>query len=206
MFKRTAAHILLLLLVVTGMGSKVSDTTLNFKERRFLIKHLKDTKAAFLESIKGLNQAQLAFKPAPDKWSVQECVMHLALSERTLWSWAEGVLKSPANGEKRQEIKLTDSQVLAGVADRTNKAQASENLLPQSATWQTTAEAVDDFKKNRSSLIKYVNTTTEDMRNHVTQSAAGVIDSYQVLLLISAHTTRHTRQMEEIKGSAGYPK
>jgi hypothetical protein len=206
MFKRTAAQVLLLLLLITGMGSKVSDTMLDFKERRFLVKHLKDTRTTFLESIKGLNEAQLNFKPAPDKWSIQECVVHLALSEKGLWNWAEGVLKSPANPEKRKEIRLTDEQLLAAVADRTNKAQASENLLPQSATWKTAADAVDDFKKSRNSLIKYVNTTTEDMRSHVTASAAGVIDTYQVLLLISAHTTRHTRQIQEIKASPAYPR
>ena len=206
MFKRTAAHILLLLLVITGLGSQVSNTTLSSKERHFLIKNLKETKTTFLGNIKGLTQEQLTFKPAPDKWSVKECIEHLSLAEKGLWNWAEGVLKQQASPERRKEIKVTDEQILAGVADRTKKAQAAENLQPQSAKWKTTKDAVEDFKKNRSSLIKYVKTTTEDMRNHTTESPAGVIDTYQVLLLISAHTSRHTQQIQEIKASPGYPK
>jgi hypothetical protein len=206
MFKRTAGNILLVLLIITGMGSRNSTDTLSARERRVLITSLKDTKTELLKQIEGLSEEQLNFKAAPDRWSVKECIKHLALSEEALRKWTAATMAETANPERRSTIKLTDAQVLAAVADRSKKAKASETIDPKAASWATTAEAVDFFKEHRASLLKYVKTTTEDMRNHVTDTQAGPLDAYQLLLLISAHTTRHTLQIVEVKKSAGFPK
>lgn len=206
MIKRTAAYALLLLFVITGLASPVSKSGLKGKERRFLISELKNTRSQFLESIKGLSAEQLAFKPAPDKWSVDECIRHIALAESGLWTWASSVLKQPLNAEMRSQIKVTDQQLIAMVADRTQKAQAPETLNPATAKWTNITEATNDFKVRRDSITKYVRSTADDMRNHVTTAQLGAVDAYQLLLLISAHTTRHTKQIEEIKMAPGFPK
>ncbi len=44
-------------------------------------KLLKDTEKNLKEQLKGLSEAQLKFKPAPDRWSIEECVKHIAMSE-----------------------------------------------------------------------------------------------------------------------------
>jgi hypothetical protein len=45
------------------------------------------------------------------------------------------------------------------------------------------------------------------MRNHVTESPMlGAMDAYQLMLLISAHTARHTAQIEEVKAHPNFPK
>ena len=44
------------------------------------------------------------------------------------------------------------------------------------------------------------------MRNYVLQMPIGSIDAYQMLLYISAHTKRHTLQIEEIKANPAFPK
>lgn len=206
MFKRTNGFILLILLVITGLGSQVSNTTIDAKERRFLIDHLKDTKTAFLQSTKGLSEAQLTFKSAPDKWSIKECMQHLALAEKGIWSMAEAALKQPANPEKRSEIKMTDNDFLVGITDRSKKFQAPEMFQPTQAKWATAEETMESFKEDRAAHIKYVKTTTEDVRNHVAETPFGYIDAYQVMLLLSAHTNRHTQQIEEVKKDTGFPK
>ena len=33
----------------------------------------------------------------------------------------------------------------------------------------------------------------------------GEVDAYQGILFLSAHTERHTKQIEEVKATTGYP-
>jgi hypothetical protein len=44
------------------------------KERQYAVKFLKETESDVLDKIKGLSEEQLEFKPAPDRWSVGECL------------------------------------------------------------------------------------------------------------------------------------
>ena len=206
MLKRTKGYTLLLLLVLTGLAGRLFTTTITSQERRYLIDNLKDSKTTFTKSVKGLSEEQLNFKPAADRWSIKECMQHIALSENMLWSLAEKTLKEPANPEKRAEIKVTDEQIVKMIADRTNKVKTSEQLTPDKAKWQTPDDILDAFKDQRGALIKYAKTSTDDMRNHVVQMPFGYIDTYQLLLMIGAHTRRHTLQIEEVKADPAFPK
>ena len=206
MLKRTKGYILLTLLVITGLANQVPSETLTSKERKFLINSLKDTKENLAKTIKGLSELQLNFKPAADKWSLKECVQHLAITEQNLWMMADAALKEPANSEDRKEIKMSDQDMLNFMNDRSKKFQAAEIVKPEQSKWKTTAEAMNAFKESRMRLIKYVKTTTDDVRNHVAKAPFGSIDVYQVFLVISAHTARHTQQIEEVKADPGFPK
>ncbi len=92
------------------------------------------------------------------------------------------------------------------VTNRSQKFQAAEALKPEQSKTKTTDEAMDSFKENRMRLIKYVKTTTDDVRNHVAKMPFGSIDVYQVFLMISSHTARHTQQIEEVKADPAFPK
>ncbi|HVG15970.1 MAG TPA: DinB family protein [Chitinophagaceae bacterium] len=206
MLKRTKGIFLLILLVVTGFAGRVSSDTISSQERRFLVDHLKDSKTYLLKAIKGLSEEQMNFKASPEKWSIKECIQHIALSEGGIWQMAEGALKQSANPEKRSEIKISDADLIKMVSGRTQKAQAPETLKPGQASWATASEALSAFKEKRATLIKYAKTTTDDMRNHVGQGGLGTLDAYQMVLLLSAHTRRHTDQILEVKSSPSFPK
>lgn len=199
--------ILLLAFVAVLTSFYAPVETLSRKERKMATTQLKATQKEVMKSIKGLSEAQLNFKPAPEKWSVKECVYHIALSETNLWQWVDGTLKAPANPDKRADIKMTDEQVIAGVSSRSTKAKTFEALEPQTAKWANTDEALAAFQEGRSKLINYVKNTSDDLRNHVaTESPLGAIDGYQLILLISSHTNRHVQQINEVKADAGFPK
>lgn len=207
MFKRNKGYFLLIMLVLTGLAGRIHSDSLTGKERRYLTDHLKESRDQFLASFRGLNEEQLNFRSAPDKWSVKDCIMHLALSEQGLWTMAENTLKQPANPEKRSEIKITDEELLKMAANRDQKGKAPETLDPaKTAKWTTVKDAVNDFKKSRSHLVKYVKTTTEDVRNHVVQFPTGYMDTYQLMLLIAGHTLRHTEQIKEIMSDPNFPR
>jgi DinB superfamily len=205
MLKRTIGRLLLLLLVATGFAGTVSDNALSKSERKYAAGLMKETFKAAVGSTKGLSEAQLNYKVAPDKWSIKECMYHIAGAEKFLWTMFEGAMKAPANPEKRAEIKVTDEQFVKMIIDRSQKAQAPEPIQPVNTGFTNVAAAVADFKTNRMEHIKYIKNSTEDLRNRVVKMPFGSIDCYQLYLLLAAHSNRHTQQINEIKADAGFP-
>jgi DinB superfamily len=205
MLKRKMGRYLLTLLVVTGLAGTIKESTVSKEERKYAMALMKDSYKEAVKSVKGLSDAQLNFKAAADKWSVKNCIYHIAATEKGLWGMFEGAMKAIANPEKRAEIKVTDEQFVKMVGDRSNKVQAAEPFKPENIKYSTLDEALADFKSSRMAHIKYMKTSTEDMRNHVVQMPFGWIDCYQLYLLIGAHSSRHTQQINEVKATAGYP-
>jgi len=184
----------------------ISKNSLTEKERKTAIEFLQSTEDGVFNSVKGLSEAQLNFKAAPDRWSIEECVKHIAITEESLWKMTEENIKQAANPEKRADIKATDEQLIAGAEDRSRKVKTSPQLEPQSSPYKSLAEALESFKTNREKLIAYVKVTDDDLRNHVATLPFGSFDCYQMLLFMGAHSNRHTQQMEEVKADGNYPK
>lgn len=206
MRKRKWGYMLLAALVVSGIAGTPGNDTLSKAERKIAINYFKDSRARVMKATKGLSEEQLNFKPSPDAWSIKECLYHITLSENNLWTWFEGLVKSPANPGKRTEIKVSDEQVFQMVESRERKVKTMEPFEPKNAKWTSTQQALDEFKQARNEHIQYARTTTETLRDHVTDTPLGAIDAYQLLLFISGHTNRHVTQMEEVKAAPGYPK
>jgi hypothetical protein len=167
---------------------------------------MKDTRTDVLKCIKGLTDAQLNFKASPDRWSIKECMYHIAVTEEKLWGMMAMNMKAPANPEKRAEIKVSDDDLVKMIEDRSAKVKTMEPFEPKNAPYKSMDEAVTAYKNMRAEHIKYMKSTTEDMRNHVTQMPFGSIDAYQFCLFIAAHNNRHMQQMQEVKADPKYPK
>ncbi|MGB3007977.1 MAG: DinB family protein [Chitinophagaceae bacterium] len=205
MLKRTISRLLLSLIVITGLAGTLKDNSISSKERKFAVGLMKESKEAVIKSTQGLSKAQLNFKASPEKWSISECIYHIAGAEKLLWNMFEGSLKVAANPDKRTEIKVTDEEFVKMVQDRSMKAQAPETLQPKNTGYTSLANSISNFKKTRMEHIKYMKTSTEDLRNHIVQMPNGWIDCYQLYLMIAAHSNRHLQQIEEIKASPGFP-
>jgi uncharacterized damage-inducible protein DinB len=176
------------------------------QERKTAETLLKDTEKGVFDAVKGLSDAQLKFKPAADRWSVEECLKHIAMTEQALWQMTAGTLKQPANPEKRADIKATDDQVVQMLEDRSTKRKTVDPLKPENTPFKTAADALASFKTNRDKLVEYINTTEDDLRNHVATMPVGQFDCYQLILFIGGHSNRHTQQIEEVKKDPNFPK
>lgn len=183
-----------------------ADNPLTKKERKFAIDLLKDTHKALEKSVEGLSEEQLNFKASDSTWSVDGCVKHIAVSEKILYSAVEEAIKKPANPEKRADIKVTDEQLVNFMENRTQKVKTMDPMKPENTQFQSTADALNSIKESRKKIIDYVNTTKDDLRNHVVELPFGSYDAYQVILMIGSHSNRHTQQIEEVKAQAGFPK
>jgi uncharacterized damage-inducible protein DinB len=181
--------------------------TLTSHERAEALKQFETTRDNFLKSITGLSQKQWTFKPGPDRWSVAEVAEHIAVSESALFSLVQKqVMTSPAAPEKREQVKGKDEMILQRVPDRSHKAQAPEFLRP-TGRWATETDLVKAFEDSRAANIEYIRTTNDDLRDHFFDHPVfGTLDGYQWLLLISAHSARHTAQIEEVKADPNFPK
>jgi DinB superfamily len=204
--RKTYNYLLLLFIVFSGLAGTPTDDVLSKKERKFAADHMKSTKAELQDAIKGLSAIQLTYKVSADKWSVQECVYHIAISEKTLWAMLETSMKAGPTPEKKKDLKVTDEQVIKMVEDRTNKVKTFPPLEPQNTPYKSLDEALNDFKNTRTAHIKYIKATSEDLRNHFVQMPFGLLDCYQLSLMISSHSNRHTQQINEVKADGGFPK
>jgi hypothetical protein len=72
--------------------------------------------------------------------------------------------------------------------------------------YKTLEENLKAFNGSRDSLITYVQTTKDDLRGHIAAMPFGKVDAYQLVLMISAHTNRHTQQLNEVKADPNFPK
>jgi hypothetical protein len=176
------------------------------QDRKFAIDFLTKTEDTLLAAVKGLSKAQLQFKVAPDKWSVEDCLKHITLSEAEIWHMTDSVINTEATPDKRKDIKATDEQVIMMVYDRSHKVKTHESLEPVNAPYKSFSETETVFKKQHEELISFVKTTDKDLRNHVTALPFGSFDTYQMILFLGSHTKRHTLQILEVKSDPKFPK
>jgi hypothetical protein len=182
----------------------INNTELTTAERKFAVDHLNQTRTDLINAVQGLSEAQLNFKPAPDRWSVLECVQHIELTSKGIVSFMQSTLKAPNDSGFKPTV--TDEEFIKMVEDRSHKAQAAEPFKPVHSPYKTLAETLSAFNTQRDSLIDYVNTTTDDLRPHIAVLPFAKVDAYQIILLISAHTNRHTQQLNEVKADPNFPK
>ena len=169
--------------------------------------HLHASRKLFLDSVTGLTPEQWSFKAGPDRWSIAECAEHITISEDYIWGLIQNqIMKSPATPEKRAEVQGKDELVVQQVPDRSQKFTAPEAITPKKR-WPEPDVLIAHFKESRDSHIEYIDKTQDDLRDHFFKHpAAGLLDAYQWILLLSAHTERHTAQINEVKADPKYPK
>ena len=173
-------------------------------DRDKLIDHLKKTEAAFLTSIDGVSDAQWAWKAAPDRWSVAEAAEHITKSEDLLRGMAEGTMKTPATPEILAKTKGKDETILKAIPDRSQKFKAPEPLVPK-GSFASKAALIEAFKAARAKTLAIAGGTTDLRAYAAAGGPMGEMDAYQTILFLSAHTERHTKQIDEVKATTGYP-
>ncbi|HSZ85358.1 MAG TPA: DinB family protein [Puia sp.] len=180
--------------------------TLTAEERKFAIDYFNKTKERLLNDVKGLSAAQLNFKADSTRWSVAQCVEHIALAETLIWQYISATVKQPPTPEKKSQSKYTDEQLIQLTIDRSKKFKAPEPLQPV-GKFANTDEALKYYTNRRDSTIAYIGNTQDDLKNHyLTHPVMGTLNLYQALLLIAAHSERHTLQLEEVKANPNFPK
>ncbi len=198
-------RILLALCLAVLVSPVLSAQNLTPQERSDAVKYLEKTRAGVLQATKGLSVAQWNFKPAPDRWSVAEVTEHIAAAEDFLMDMVrDKIMKAPPRTEG-EDVKAIDEFVLQNVPNRTKKVQAPEPLKP-SNRFGSPKESLQHFKESRAKTVAFLK-KTDDLRQHAADSPLGKkLDGYQWVMFVSAHTERHTKQINEVKADPNFPK
>jgi len=174
-------------------------------EREALLQNLADSRERLLRIVKGLSHEQLHYRPAPGRWTVAECVEHIAIVEgRVLGLIQKTLSDGPAPG-KHSVMKDKDGALVEDVAGRVTRFQAPEYLVPR-GQWPD-EQLLKEFEAARRRTGDFAGSTDADLRKHFyAHPVLGELDLYQWLLLISAHCDRHRAQSEEVMTGAGFPR
>src|SRR5271155_5827945 len=123
--------LLLALSILAVSGSlHASDAALTPAERAHAIQLLEDSRKEFLALVDGLNDAQWAFKPGPDRWSVGETAEHIVLAEALLFASVQRAVDSPPNPDWEIKTRGKTEFLEKVMVDRSHKAQAPEAIQP----------------------------------------------------------------------------
>jgi hypothetical protein len=192
--------------LVAQAPAQLPEAPLSAAERDQAKRLLAESRQGFLKAIEGLTPAQWTFKPAPDRWSIQECAEHIVTVEQVVQGQVVAkALSGPREPLRRTEVKFTDAFLIAALPDRSHKVQAPEMVAPKGrlATQEAVVSAYDACRK---ALEGQMETSQADWRTRFAPHPFfGTLDLYQWTLLSAGHTARHTQQIEEVKRSPGFP-
>lgn len=168
-------------------------------ERQRLIAHLDMTAQWLTDEVASLSPAQLAFKPAPDAWSITQVVDHLALVGPIYWQDLQKAVQAPPSKAARSG---TDADILWYGIDRTHREKAIPGEIPKGDVLDA-RQGLQAIRKQHARLRDYIKTTADDLRSHIVPRQGS--DAYQWALLISTHEQRHILQIREIKADPKFP-
>lgn len=177
-------------------------STITSAERETALTLLQSRREMFLATVTGLSPEQLHFKPHAERWSIAEIAEHLVTVETLVVALIPQVLTTEAI---KETLESNDLPMQTRVAARRNHVQAAERVKP-TGKFQQEAELIEAYCAARDKTIAYTSSTQDDLRHHAgPHPTLGLMDGYQWLLFLAAHTDRHLAQIREVQAMEGYP-
>jgi uncharacterized damage-inducible protein DinB len=163
------------------------------QEMKSVAGHLESARAELLVVVSGLTEEQACTRPAPDRWSVLECLEHVSFVERRFL----GFVKASEAGTPAERDAAKEAAIEERVLDRINRRTAPEAVRP-AGKYGSLSEALQDFNAARDETLRFA---SEQGMNLLSRSAShpvfGPLNGVEALLLIANHGRRHTAQMQE---------
>jgi len=195
MFKRTKGYFLLTMLVLTGLAGRIHSNILTTKERHILVTELKSSTNDFLKNVEGLSLKQINFKARKKDLSIKDYINKIVSTQNSLWAVTQLSLKQ----QTLTAQKTYSDETLLNV---TEQKQTFTNKLK----FQSIKEALKFYKNEKGEMLKYVHTSTENIRAYGAHTNIGDFDCYQLMMLTTIYCKFYTQQIEQIKADPRFPK
>ncbi|MBM3788068.1 MAG: DinB family protein, partial [Acidobacteria bacterium] len=186
---RITGNILILLFVI-GCGAAAQ--SISDQDRAYLTSHLEMTREFVRDTTANLTRAQWQFQTEPRRWSIAQCVDHLARTEEAVLQLLRqnvlhskepllGAFPSMAKGRKsagppKRMTYREDSYILRWMTDRgpavsvpVERRPPIEEVAPRGIIADPTT-AIDHFERVRAQTLEFVKSTQEDLRGHFVQA------------------------------------
>jgi hypothetical protein len=162
-----------------------------------------------IESVSGLSQAQLDYKPGDDQWSISDIVHHLALTDEGNAKLIKRMLRRAEQMNLSPDDAPGDSMVerlgAFGEEFRNTKAQAPDFFIPHSSL--PVQESFARLKASRRELIGALEQLALYDLSQLTyrHPILGELNLYQWLIMAGRHESRHSAQIKRIKSHLDFP-
>ena len=167
------------------------------QEKTEIVQDLERSRQELLDSITGLTEEQAKLRPAPDRWSVLDCVEHVAFVEDRFLGWL-------GNAKKLDEPRVNkenEAGLMGRVPDRSARVQAPEAVRP-TGRYATLGEALQQFETNRARSIAFAQDRCDDLYCLASEHPRfGPVNGVELLIIIAGHSRRHTEQIREVRAA-----
>src|SRR5579864_378145 len=166
-------------------------------ERSEIIEILERSREEFQAAAGGVPESLATTRPQADRWSVLECVEHVATVEQVFL----GRIANPAPGEAPPEDKLKEAALTARVVDRSERRQAPEAILPKGRL-TSLAQGLEQFHGARARTVQFARDHAADLYMlTAAHPVFGPLNGVEALTIIAAHARRHAEQIREIRAA-----
>jgi hypothetical protein len=167
------------------------------EERTEIVQNLERSRQEFLAAVAGLTDSQAKIRPDPERWSVLDCVEHVAsVEERFL-----GFLQKAEKLDQPRIDKEKEAGLMVRIPDRSTRVKAPEAVWP-TGRYTTLEQALDQFNIGRARSIQFAQERCDDL--YCLASAHprfGPMNGVEFLIIIAAHARRHAAQILETRAA-----
>jgi hypothetical protein len=178
-----------------------------------LISSIRQSSDRVQQSLGGLSESQLNWKPAPEKWSVGECIDHLITTNKAYFPALDRIAAGEHKNSLWQKISplsgLWGSMLLKMVSpEYPKKAKTPAVFKPASSS--VSKNIIDDFVKCNEQFTAYLQKFDGiDLKKTVIASPVNSFITYSLndtIKIITYHEVRHLDQAERVTQMDGFPK
>ncbi len=162
--------------------------------------------------VSGLSEAQLNWKPAPDKWSIAQCLDHLAVASQKFGAYftdalARGRKKWPVSTAPAYRPSWMGGWLIKQVTPVTGRSLSAPKVLrPSESSIQGTLE---NFLDQQARFIQFVRETDGvDYNKTRLRSPVTPLMRYSLadaFVITVVHAQRHLVQARRVRETSGFP-
>ena len=197
MLKRTKGYLLLTLLVLTGLAGRMHMDTLSAKERRMAIRELKTAKASFTDHTISLTEKQLKFRPQGWELTIEGLIKQHTLLQEKIWQLNRIAIKREAS-----VLALNHTDALSRLEKDPRQLAILAPVKHAELTYQGSA---NNYLQINADMLRFLRTTTDNVRAHEVMILKEKLDAYQLLQLSAVCTLYYCRLIDEFKNAPGFP-
>ncbi|HEY2867401.1 MAG TPA: DinB family protein [Pyrinomonadaceae bacterium] len=162
------------------------------------------------QSFGGLSSEQINWKPAPESWSVGQCLDHLIKSNEEFYPELDKLAAGTRKNTLWQSISplsgIAGAFLVSTLKKEGNKVKTNQKMTPPS---DVAADIVERFLRHQSQFTEKVRSTAgADWHKIVLTSPFVKIMTYRMdvgLVAIVEHEKRHVRQAKRVMAADGFP-
>jgi hypothetical protein len=178
-----------------------------------IVKETEKNSEAACQLVSGLSEAQLNWKPAPDKWSIAQCLEHLAVTSKEFDSYftvalARGQKKWPVSRAPAYRPSWMGGWLIKQVTPETGRNLRAPKVFRPSES-STIQGALESFLKQQERFLAFVRETAgvnynkTRLRSPVTPLMRySLADAFVVTVV---HGQRHLVQAQRVRETSGFP-